>query len=90
MKTEHKHIAVYPCKLSIVPGCIFNTRDPIVIGVRVEEGLLMNHTPICVPNKNVDLGIITSIESSHKTVEAVRQGTEVCIKIETLPGEAPK
>jgi len=38
----------------------------------------------------VELGVVTSIESNHKTVESARKGQEVCIKIEPIPGEAPK
>lgn len=38
----------------------------------------------------VDLGMVTSIEYNHKTVESARKGQEVCIKIEPIPGEAPK
>lgn len=38
----------------------------------------------------VDLGVVTSIESNHKAVESARKGQEVCIKIEPIPGEAPK
>ena len=33
---------------------------------------------------------MTSIESNHKSVETARKGLEVCIKIEPIPGEAPK
>ncbi|XP_026687413.1 eukaryotic translation initiation factor 5B, partial [Diaphorina citri] len=40
--------------------------------------------------KFVELGIVTSIESNHKTVESARKGQEICIKIEPIPGEAPK
>lgn len=38
----------------------------------------------------VELGIVTSIEYNHKSVETARKGQEVCIKIESVPGEAPK
>ena len=38
----------------------------------------------------VELGVVTSIESNHKAVESARKGQEVCIKIEPIPGEAPK
>ena len=51
MKNENRHLAVYPVRLSIVPNCVFNSRDPLVMGVRVEEGILMTGTPIHVPNK---------------------------------------
>ena len=33
---------------------------------------------------------MTSIEVNHKQVERASKGQEVCIKIEAIPGEAPK
>ncbi|KAK9508648.1 hypothetical protein O3M35_006159 [Rhynocoris fuscipes] len=70
---------------------VFNSRDPIVIGVIIEAGIVKEGTPICVPSKEfVDLGIVTSIENNHKPVESARKGQEVCIKIEPIPGESPK
>lgn len=33
---------------------------------------------------------MTSIELNHKQIESARKGQEVCIKIEPIPGEAPK
>lgn len=38
----------------------------------------------------IDLGVVTSVEMNHKPVEFARKGQEVCIKIEPVPGEAPK
>uniref|UniRef100_S4RIJ5 Eukaryotic translation initiation factor 5B n=1 Tax=Petromyzon marinus TaxID=7757 RepID=S4RIJ5_PETMA len=85
------HIAVFPCKLRILPQFIFNSRDPIVCGVNIEAGILKNGTPICVPSKGfVDVGVVTSLEINHKAVDVARKGQEVCIKIEPVPGEAPK
>lgn len=90
-RDQYKSIAVFPCKLKILPQFVFNSRDPIVMGVIVEAGIVKEGTPICVPTKEfVDLGIVTSIESNHKTVESARKGQEICIKIEPLPSEAPK
>lgn len=40
--------AVFPCILKIIPGCVFNKRDPIIVGVDVAEGILRTGTPICV------------------------------------------
>lgn len=38
---------------------IFNSRDPIVMGVIVEAGIVKEGTPICVPSKDVSLSIRT-------------------------------
>lgn len=90
-RDEHKHIAVFPCKLRVLPQYIFNSRDPIVMGVMVEAGVVKEGTPLCVPSKDfVDLGMVTTIEYNHKPVESARKGQEVCVKIEPIPGEAPK
>ncbi|XP_045488217.1 eukaryotic translation initiation factor 5B isoform X2 [Pieris rapae] len=90
-REEFKHIAVFPCKLKVLPQFVFNSRDPIVAGIMVEAGILKEGTPICVPSKEfVELGFVTSIEVNHKQVETARKGQEVCIKIEPIPGESPK
>ncbi|GAA6090279.1 eukaryotic translation initiation factor 5B [Tachysurus ichikawai] len=88
---EFKHVAVFPCKLRILPQFIFNSRDPIVMGVTVEAGVLKTGTPLCVPSKAfVDIGIVTSIEMNHKPVDTAKKGQEICVKIEPIPGESPK
>ena len=38
-KKESADEAVYPCILNIVPNCVFNKKDPIVLGVDVLEGI---------------------------------------------------
>ncbi|EDV96178.1 GH15356 [Drosophila grimshawi] len=90
-REEFRSIAVFPCKLKILPQFIFNSRDPIVMGVMVENGIVKVGTPICVPSKEfVNIGIVTSIESNHKNIDFARKGQEICIKIEPIPGESPK
>ena len=37
-----------------------------------------------------DVGVVTSLEVNHRPVESARKGQEVCIKIEPIPGEAPR
>ncbi|XP_044250388.1 eukaryotic translation initiation factor 5B isoform X1 [Drosophila takahashii] len=90
-REEFRSVAVFPCKLRILPQFIFNSRDPIVMGVMVENGIVKVGTPICVPSKEfVDIGIVTSIESNHKQIESARKGQEICVKIDPIPGESPK
>lgn len=90
-REKFKHLAVYPCKLKVLPEHIFNTRDPIVLGVNVEAGTLRIGTPIIVPGKDrVMIGFATGIEANHKQLEKATTGQEVCVKIDSVPGEAPK
>lgn len=37
----------------VLPQFVFNSRDPIVMGVIVEAGIVKEGTPICVPSKGV-------------------------------------
>lgn len=88
---EFKHIAVFPCKLRVLPNCIFNSRDPIVCGVSVESGFVKVGTPICIPSQQfLDIGHVSSIENNNKPVDIARKGMEVCIKIEAVSGDSPK
>ncbi|CAL8115263.1 unnamed protein product [Orchesella dallaii] len=90
-REEFKHIAVFPCKLKILPQFIFNTRDPILVGVSVEAGTVCIGTPLCVPSKGfVEIGKVTSIELNQKQVEKATKGQEVSVKIEPIPGDSPK
>ncbi|XP_071036150.1 eukaryotic translation initiation factor 5B-like [Parasteatoda tepidariorum] len=87
----YKSVAVFPCKLKILPQFVFNSRDPIVVGVSIEAGVLKEGTPLCVPSKEfLDIGTVTTIEVNHKAIDSARKGQEVCIKIEPCGGEAPK
>lgn len=44
---------MFPAKLKVLPQFIFNSRDPIVMGVTIEGGVLKQGTPLCVPSKGV-------------------------------------
>ncbi|KAJ0700959.1 putative protein-synthesizing GTPase [Helianthus annuus] len=73
--------AVFPCILRITPK-VFNTRDPIILGVDVIEGILKIGTPICIPKKHfVDIGRISSIEKNNTPLEYAKKGQTVAIKI---------
>jgi len=53
-KKESAEEAVFPCVLKIMPNCVFNKKDPIVLGVDVLEGiakvfsLVIYHCLFCV------------------------------------------
>ncbi|KAF2353575.1 Small GTP-binding protein domain [Trinorchestia longiramus] len=88
---EHRSVAIFPCKLKVLPTAIFNKRDPIVLGVTVEHGVLRTGTLLCVPSKEfVEIGIVSSMEFDHKSVDIAKKGVDVCIKIDPSPGTTPK
>ncbi|XP_074575005.1 uncharacterized protein LOC141831528 [Curcuma longa] len=91
-KKESAEEAVFPCVLKIMPNCVFNKKDPIVLGVDVLEGILKVGTPICIPSREfIDIGRIASIEINHKHVDVATKGQKVAIKmIGTSPEEQQK
>ncbi|CRH01064.1 translation initiation factor IF-2, putative [Plasmodium relictum] len=73
--------AIFPCELSIINDCIFNKKDPIVMGVKIDSGILKIGTPLYIPEKNLKIGNVVSLESNKKSCDRARKGEEVCIKI---------
>lgn len=49
--------AVFPVVCEIIPDCVFNMRDPIIVGVQIKDGILKLGTPLCVPTKEVCFAI---------------------------------
>ena len=45
---------VFPCVLEIIPDCVFARKNPIVLGVRVKEGIVKAGTPLCFVKENVE------------------------------------
>nr|KYP50553.1 Eukaryotic translation initiation factor 5B [Cajanus cajan] len=81
-KREAADEAVFPSVMKILPNCIFNKKDPIVLGVDILEGILKIGTPICIPSREfIDIGRIASIENNHKPVDYAKKGQKVAIKI---------
>lgn len=91
-KKEASDEAVFPCVLKIMPNCIFNKKDPIVLGVDVLDGIVKIGTPICIPDKDfIDIGRIASIEINKKQIDVAKKGQMVAIKIVgTNPEEQQK
>nr|GMC54046.1 eukaryotic translation initiation factor 5B-like [Ipomoea batatas] len=81
-KKEVAEEAVFPCVLKIVPDCVFNKKDPIVLGVDILDGIARIGTPICIPSREfIEIGRIASIENNHKPVDYAKKGQRVAIKI---------
>lgn len=69
-------------------SCIFNKKDPILLGVEVVEGIAKIGTPLCVPSQGkIDLGRIAGLEKDHKAVDTAHPGDRVALKIESTKAE---
>jgi len=87
IKEEAKKAAAdtcsFPCVLRILPTCVFNKKDPIVLGCEVVSGIARIGTVVCVPGQGyIDLGRIASMEHNHKAVEKAVKGQSVAMKIQ--------
>jgi len=64
-----------------VTACV---QDPIVLGVKVKDGILKIGTPICVPAKQqLMIGRVSGIEKNHISVQEAKAGEEVAVKIDS-------
>merc|ERR1712194_284489 len=82
-KEEAQAEAVFPCVLQIYDEHIFNNRNPILVGCKVEAGQAKIGTPICVPSADfIRLGRIVSMEKDHKEVSTAFAGDDIACKIE--------
>jgi translation initiation factor 5B len=70
---------VFPAVLDILDQCVFNKKNPIVVGVKVLEGTLKTGTPLCFVKLRqggvetvVSIGSVASIERNNQPVDKVR------------------
>jgi translation initiation factor 5B len=74
---------IFPARFRIMKDHVFNSCDPIVVGIEVLEGILKPGSPlVCVlDNQKIDVGRLASIEKEGKSVSEARKGDNVAVKI---------
>ena len=73
---------VWPCVLEILPKCIFNNKNPIILGVKVLDGEIHRDTPICVPSKDfINIGKVSNIQKNNTDVKCGVKGESLAISI---------
>ncbi|XP_073053152.1 uncharacterized protein [Primulina eburnea] len=77
-KKKASEEAVFPCVLKIIPNCVFNKKDPIILGVDVLEGIAKIGTPLCVPQREfIDIGRIASFKNNHSPGDYAKKGQKI-------------
>jgi translation initiation factor 5B len=71
-----------PCKLRILPGCVFRKRAPAVFGVEVVSGVVKPGTPMKVEKSGKDIGKVDQIQKEGKNVGKAQTGDKVAISME--------
>jgi len=82
---ELEKVIVIPCILTVLgKDRLIRRSDPIICGVKVEQGTLKTGTPLVVLHQGIklELGIITCIERDTHEIHEAYPGSEVCIKID--------
>jgi translation initiation factor 5B len=73
---------IFPCTLKIIESNIFNKKNPLVIGVEIQEGTLHIGTPLIILPSKTYIGKIIGIQINKQDVKIAKQGQNVCIKID--------
>ena len=91
-KERLKDQVVYPVAFKIMPEFIFQNRNPILVGVEIESGIMRLGTPLCVQSETglIDIGRVMSIEQNRHPISEAKAGQQVCVRIDPMHGEQPK
>lgn len=67
--------------IQVLPNCIFNKSNPIIIGVRVLEGDLKPGYNLHVVEDQLYVGKVENMEYNYKLLDKAEVGQELCIKV---------
>eukprot|EP00767_Chilomastix_cuspidata_P005246 gnl/Chilomastix_cuspidata/545.p1 GENE.gnl/Chilomastix_cuspidata/545~~gnl/Chilomastix_cuspidata/545.p1 ORF type:complete len:1234 (-),score=683.63 gnl/Chilomastix_cuspidata/545:185-3886(-) len=81
-RREHMSRAIFPVQMTYLPGHTIHQMDPVIIGVRIDDGFLVPGTPLIDATQGrLVLGVVETIQRNLKTVERANAGDEVAVKI---------
>ena len=79
LEVEQIEDLVRPCKMEILPTCIFRQNNPAIVGVHILVGVLKAGTPLMKTGKT--LTTVKSIQSEGENIHRVEQDKEVAISL---------
>src|SRR3989344_9506601 len=69
-----------PCRIHILPGCVFRQSNPAVVGVRVEAGTLKTNVPL-IKRDGSKAGSSKSLQLEGEPIQEADKGKEVALAI---------
>jgi translation initiation factor 5B len=79
LEAEQIEELVRPCKLEILPTCIFRQSNPAIVGVHVLIGVLKAGTPLMKNGKTITQ--VKAIQSEGENLNRVEQDKEVAVSL---------
>ena len=79
LEAEQLEDLVRPCKLEILPTCIFRQSNPAIVGVHVQIGVLKVGIPLMKTGRT--LTNVKAIQSEGENLNRVEQGKEVAVSL---------
>ncbi|NHI93970.1 MAG: translation initiation factor IF-2 [Candidatus Lokiarchaeota archaeon] len=69
-----------PCKVEILPGCIFRRSNPAIVGVKIVVGVLKTNVNLISLDGRV-IGRVMQIQDKGKNIQEAKKNDEVAISI---------
>jgi translation initiation factor 5B len=81
IETDKRSLFAFPGKIRILPGCVFRTSKPAIVGVRVLQGRIRPGQSL-ISQEGRDIGRIRSLRSGDEVLKESVMGDEVAVAIE--------
>lgn len=81
-KEINKDIAIFPVSMAVI--AVFHNKSPMIVGCKIEKGILKLGTTLCIRNSEnkLEIGKVISIQKDKKDLLQAKQGDEVAIGIQ--------
>ncbi len=81
LKAESLKDIVYPGKFKILPGMVFRTNKPAVVGVEVLSGRIKPRTALIRGTDGKKCGSIQQIQENNVSIKEAKKGQQVAVSI---------
>ncbi|MGC9778629.1 MAG: translation initiation factor IF-2 [Candidatus Heimdallarchaeota archaeon] len=81
LKAESLKDLTYPAKIKILPGMVFRSNKPAIVGVEILSGRIVPRTPLIRGTDGKKCGSIQQIQDKSQSIREAKRGQQVAISI---------